>query len=317
MSWKSLTSGLVLALASLQTAPAQEPAKQPEELSPDTVVAVLDGEPFTVAEIERVRKTLPSQYAKQTAHMSHRQFLEQYRQLLGFERAAKEAGLPEKEPFRTQFEFNSMNYWAQVYLTQITSRLTVSEEDLQDYYDRHKEDFEQLRVSAIYLDYSQDAEGSEGEEQAPSEQQARDKAEGLVEKLRGGADFAGMARKHSTDAGSADKGGDLGEFNRSSNIPDPLKRAIFELKEGEVSDPILHAGRFYIFKVTERNFRPLDQVKDQIRQKVRGEKLRAEIDKIREQVPAEYEDVEFLKEDMKGVPIMQPRLSLGESAVQP
>lgn len=75
-------------------------------------------------------------------------------------------------------------------------------------------------------------------------------AQGLVQSLRGGADFAGLARQVSA-AGSAENGGDLGWVREAAIIPD-LRPQIGALKSGEISDPLVSAAGVHIFQVRDR-----------------------------------------------------------------
>src|SRR5262249_39933998 len=64
---------------------------------------------------------------------------------------------------------------------------------------------------------------------------ARTKAQGLLERARGGEDFADLARKYSDDAPTKASGGDLGEFARGAMRPE-IEDVAFRLQPGEVSD---------------------------------------------------------------------------------
>ena len=77
--------------------------------------------------------------------------------------------------------------------------------------------------------------------------EVREKAEALVAVLRGGADFAALAREHSRDAESAARGGAWRIFERGADDA-LLKRATFEARVGEVFGPLesplgFHIGR--------------------------------------------------------------------------
>lgn len=61
---------------------------------------------------------------------------------------------------------------------------------------------------------------------------ARLEAEGLVQQLDEGADFAALAAEHSADPGSAANGGDLGWALRGSYVPE-FDEAVFTMQPGE------------------------------------------------------------------------------------
>ncbi len=64
-----------------------------------------------------------------------------------------------------------------------------------------------------------------------------DEAKALRQQLVDGADFAELAQQHSTDTGSAARGGDLGWFGRGVMV-EPFEKAAFALEVGEISEPV-------------------------------------------------------------------------------
>jgi peptidyl-prolyl cis-trans isomerase C len=279
-------------------AQSSSPAPQAAQVvSPDEVVVVIDGVEYTARELRVIRNALPPQYKKQTEKMNYDSFVTVYSELLSFAKMAEKEGIPEKEPYKTQLAFARMNFLAQVYLSRLSSLLEVADEDLLNYYEANKSDFEEFKVSAIYIDFATpDAPSAAVGNNKVTEAEATAKAEGIVAELRGGADFAELAKKHSDDTASRDKGGDLGFFTRETSIPEALKDAIFQLKEGEISDPVKDGRRFYVLTVTERRAKPLEKVRSAVNQKVRGTKFKEEIDEIRRAVSIERKNEQFLKQ---------------------
>lgn len=86
-------------------------------------------------------------------------------------------------------------------------------------------------------------------ENASSEQIAlrRKRAEEVLEKLRGGADFAKLAVTYS-DSSEALKGGDIG-WREQDRLPQLFVDAISKVKVGEVSDIVRSPNGFHIVKV--------------------------------------------------------------------
>ena len=87
--------------------------------------------------------------------------------------------------------------------------------------------------------------------EAVSEADARRRLEDLRERIvRGGADFAELARLHSED-GSAARGGDLGWIYPGDTVPD-FERAMDALKPGEISQPVKTPFGWHLIQVLER-----------------------------------------------------------------
>jgi foldase protein PrsA len=78
---------------------------------------------------------------------------------------------------------------------------------------------------------------------------AKAKADDLYNQIKGGGDFAKLAKENSQDPASAANGGDLGFFGKGKMVPE-FEKAAFELKAGEVSQPIRTVYGYHIIKVT-------------------------------------------------------------------
>ena len=73
-------------------------------------------------------------------------------------------------------------------------------------------------------------------------------ADSLVGALRGGADFADMARRLSADTASRDSGGSLGWFRRGTMVK-PFEEVAFRMRPGEISNPVETDFGFHIIQV--------------------------------------------------------------------
>jgi peptidyl-prolyl cis-trans isomerase C len=79
---------------------------------------------------------------------------------------------------------------------------------------------------------------------------SRKEADNLLNKLRAGARFEDLAKKHST-CPSGRKGGDLGYFRRGMMVRE-FETAAFSLNPGEVSTPIQTQFGFHLIKVVDK-----------------------------------------------------------------
>jgi len=95
---------------------------------------------------------------------------------------------------------------------------------------------------------------------------AEAKANDLLKQIRGGADFAKLAKENSEDPGSAQKGGDLDWVTRGQTVPN-FETAAFSLKPKEISNVIKTEYGYHILQVLEKEpakLKSFDEVKDQI-----------------------------------------------------
>ena len=133
--------------------------------------------------------------------------------------------------------------------------------------------------------------GAEGKPELTDEQ-ALAKAQDVVKKLKGGADFAAVAKADSDDTGSAQQGGDLGEFHRGMMVP-PFEDAAFALKVGEVSDPVKTPFGYHVIVVEAHNTKTLADVKPEIEKSLRPEIARKEVQALRDKATVQIDDAFF------------------------
>jgi peptidyl-prolyl cis-trans isomerase SurA len=140
----------------------------------------------------------------------------------------------------------------QVIGKEVGSKLAISKDEEQEFYDKHKTDLEQpeqVKLSEILV--STDPKGSKpGTVDDPQLlAAAKAKADDLLDQIKKGASFEDLAKK-SSDGPSAQQGGDLGFFKRGS-LAKELEDKTFAMKKGDVSDVIRAKQGFIILKVTE------------------------------------------------------------------
>ena len=80
----------------------------------------------------------------------------------------------------------------------------------------------------------------------PTEQACND----VKTKIEGGADFAEMAKQHST-CPSGQKGGDLGEFGPGQMVKE-FNDVVFSAEVGKVHGPVKTQFGFHLIEVTSR-----------------------------------------------------------------
>ena len=147
---------------------------------------------------------------------------------------------------------------------EIGTKIGVTPEAISDFYKNNQDKFQQgprVRASHILIQVAPNAD-------APTKQQAKVKAEGILKDLKGGKDFATAAKENSQDPGSAPTGGDLGFFEQGQMVPQ-FEQAAFALKPGQMSELVETQFGYHIIKVAEKqdaHVIPLDEAKGQIEQ---------------------------------------------------
>jgi peptidyl-prolyl cis-trans isomerase C len=95
--------------------------------------------------------------------------------------------------------------------------------------------------------------------------ESEDEAKTILTELKGGADFATLAKEKSKDPGAA-QGGDLGYFSKEQMVPE-FADVAFKMYAGQLSNPVKTQFGWHIIKVEDKRVRQapeFDKVKDQI-----------------------------------------------------
>jgi peptidyl-prolyl cis-trans isomerase C len=139
-------------------------------------------------------------------------------------------------------------------------------------------------------------------EQAGQEYHARhilvdneDEAKKLIAQIKAGAKFEDVAKKSSKDTGSAENGGDL-DWAKPTNYVPEFASAMTKLKPGEMTDtPVKTQFGYHIIKLEDvraAQFPAFDDVKDKIKENMKGEKVRAYQDDLRKKAKTDYKFAE-------------------------
>lgn len=132
---------------------------------------------------------------------------------------------------------------------------------IKSYFDTNKERFsqpEKAKVRHILIRADR--------KDATAVESARQEALKVVERLKGGADFAAVAKEKSADPGSAQNGGLIDYFARGSMVPE-FEAYSFSGKVGEISAPIQTDFGFHVVKIEDRKpaaSRKLEEVSEEI-----------------------------------------------------
>ncbi len=206
---------------------------------------------------------------------SLRDYLERKRISLEQLRDSIRKALPDEDTFRTNLQLAKLK-------EKVEAAAAMSDEQLKDSFTevkaRHilitpagmREDEKQAEATddQAAKASNEEAEGAKAKEAAErteepksrveeqiSEEQAKQKAKALAEellgKIKGGADFAKLAKQYSDDDSNAAEGGELGWFRKGRMVPE-FEKAAFALKPGQVSEVIETSFGYHIIKVEDR-----------------------------------------------------------------
>jgi peptidyl-prolyl cis-trans isomerase D len=148
---------------------------------------------------------------------------------------------------------------------------------------------EEVRASHILLK-------TDGKDDAAVKKQAED----LIAKIKGGADFADLAKKYSQDDANAKKGGDLDFFPKGQMVPE-FDQAVFNMKIGEVTpEPVKTKFGYHIIKLVDKKpatTKTLADVRSQIEDQLKWEQAQTAAEKLAGEVagqlkkPSDFDSV--------------------------
>ena len=284
-------------------------AKQGEQKGP--YLAKVGNVKITDADLEREMKNLPPFAQKLFEGIEgKKKFLnELVKKELLYQEALKE-GLDKDATYVQKVEdFKKITLIGQLLEKELAKKAKVTDEDIKQYYDEHKEDFSptgQIRLGLIRV-------------------KTADEAKKILDDLKKGEDFAKLAKEDSIDTNSAKAGGDLGFLSRDQ-IPQEYQMSIVKLKKGALSEPIKTKNGYDIIKVIDKKATQViefDKVKDLISQHLAGEKQKEAFDSyiedLKKTIPVEVNEAALANipaEENKGLMQEKPEQA-GELKEQP
>ncbi|MBI5789503.1 MAG: SurA N-terminal domain-containing protein [Candidatus Schekmanbacteria bacterium] len=158
----------------------------------------------------------------------------------------------------------------------------ISAEAVKNYYETHKDKYhrpKQVKASHILLKLTPELPQNKKDE-------IKNKAKGLLERIRKNEDFAKLAIAFSEDPGSAKMGGDLGYFGPGRMVP-AFETAAFSLPVGQVSDLVETPYGYHIIKVfdiREERTAALEEVAESIQFEIKREQSQTAADELADDI---------------------------------
>ncbi len=140
------------------------------------------------------------------------------------------------------------------------SKITVNDKEVEDFYNGNRERFVSARgvsLAMIAVDPADNSGQGITQTDAKSDAEAKLKIDDINQQLKGGADFATVARAKSEDANSVPRGGDIGfateDDLKQNGFPPDLISKFFSMQPGDRTEPVrFNNGKWYVFKLEEK-----------------------------------------------------------------
>jgi len=294
--------------AAQSTTPAAAEAPKPVPAELPAVVARVNGQDISKSDFERALRAIEQRAGGPVPAARrdeiYRGLLDQLvgLQLLRQESVARKVTVPDadvdkrmadlKKQFPSEQLFNEMLAAQQVSLDKfradqrsdlaiskmmieaLKDKVTATPAQIDEFYKSNPKRFQQgerVRASHILITVPEGADGI-------TKDKAREKADGLLKKIKAGGDFAALAKENSQDPGSAVQGGDLGYFQPGQMVG-PFNEVAFKLAPGTVSELVETQFGFHIIKVVDKQAGrtvPLDEVRPQLTQFIENQNRQRE-----------------------------------------
>lgn len=282
---------------------------------PNRIVATIGGKQITAKEAADLLKPLGAEDRKRLeSNLSG-----VVQQLYMTQQIADEASklkLDQQSPWKEQLQLARANILTQAYLAkQASSAPAAGAEDPKAYFDSHTADYEQLKLSGILVAYSAPGTPAGAGAAQRTEAQALEKANDLEKKIKGGGDFAALARSDSDQQTTSVRGGDMGTFTMGDpNVPPAIKTAVSKLQPGQVSEPVRVPGGIFIFRLDNRISPTFDQARASIAQKLQTDKNQAALKQEMDKYKLDVRDPDFFNITKTPSLMSPPVQSPGSSA---
>ncbi|MBK5933977.1 peptidyl-prolyl cis-trans isomerase C [Rhodovulum imhoffii] len=240
----------------------------------DTVVATVEGTDITLGHMIVLRAQLPAEYQNLPDDMLYEAVLDQLVRQTAVAASAEDALSKGAE---LALENERRSYIAGEALSRV-AETAVTDEALQAAYDKaFKEADPTTEYHAAHILV-----------------QTEEEAAKLKEALDGGADFADLAREHSTGP-SGPGGGDLGWFEAGTMVK-PFEDAVMALEPGQISAPVETQFGWHVVKLAEtrqKDAPALEEVRDELTADLQTEAIAAEMERLTEAAEITHADVEI------------------------
>jgi parvulin-like peptidyl-prolyl isomerase len=264
----------------------------PQELTPDTVIATIDGRKLTYGEIQTYLDGLTPEQKTQALN-DRKQLVQQYALMVKLLEFAEKDKLAQQSPYKEALDASRKQILTNAELNYRYIHTLVTADDQKKFYDANKDRYTQVKLQVLYLGFVADTAAKESNGKYRTQEQAKKKVEELRAQVHTGDDFVRIVKQYSEDEESKARNGDYGTVKKSDNLPPEIKNIVFALKEGELSQPVLQRNGFYIFRAQTVGLRPYDEVKDEIYNELKETRVRQWIGETQSAIPLKFENDAF------------------------
>ena len=270
-----------------ETAKGSEPARKTIDAK-DRVVMRVNGEPITEREFNVFVSQAPEQMQFYFMTPEGRRVLaEELVKLKALEQEGRRLGVHKDPDVATRVAMSETNIVAGSALRKVVG--APNEAKLRAAFEKEKKALEGPVLSHILIAY-QGGGMPPRTGRPPTEAEAIQKAQRIVQSLKSGADFGMLARQQSDDPESAGQGGFLGVLQPGS-VPAPIQEVTSKLAPGQISAPVKSQYGIHVFKAGDPQ--PFEAVRAELTARMQREEAAATLERLQKAAKVELDDKFF------------------------
>ncbi len=277
------------------------------ELSQKVVLKV--GETtVTESEIDALLSKVGTKAKAIVAAQGRRPVGEQYERMLLLSRRALDEHLDSSPALHSRLELQRTETLAEAEYEKMSGEVKVSQEEVGQYFAAHPSEFDTVQVREFVI--RERPKGSENAKLGLTAEDATAKAESIRKALLAGTDVEKVAEDFVDPPNVLMVDRKPRTARRGEMMPD-LGKAVFKQEDGGVSELVDTSQSIFVVKVLKHDHPELKDVATEIENKLRQQKLDAEMDQLKEKAGV-WMDEEYFK----GKPVATPG-SAGQPPASP
>jgi hypothetical protein len=219
-----------------------------------------------------------------------RNFAQHYGTLLVFANAGRSLGLENDPKFQLILQFATNQILVDTLREHYTDEFAhPSDQQINDYYKQNSKKYSEAKLQRVIIPRVQPG----GDKPKPSEADEKTYVDQVRQKWAAGGDPTKLQNEAFEHAGLKAPSPDVNVGDKRPGSLPTAHDTVFELKQGDISQPYSDASAFYLYKVISVRDIPVSEVKDSIAHTLSQQELKDKLESINASVTPVLNDTYF------------------------